>query len=564
MWLTDTDANNVVRVDPSGLLTPIAVGDAPTGIAVGAGGVWVVDSLDEARRADRPGHAGGDGRRSPWGGHPPALPSARGRCGSPTAATAPSPAINPTTDKPATIAVGGSPQAITIADGKAWVTVDEQSIAPSRGAPDGGTLRIVSSSDVPTMDPALARAILQLLYATCAQLLNYPDKAGLAGSQLTPEVAQSLPARSPDGRTYTFKIRPGFRFSPPSNEPVTAQTFKDTIERTLNPGMHSYYAHFLADIVGAGAYMAGKASHIAGVIARRRHLDDPPPRPGPRFSRPHLAVRRLLCGPIGHPHQPQRRARDPIRRPLLRHVVHARPRGRADAQPQLPRTAARTTSRGSSSPSGSPLSGRSAKSKPALADYTTVGSRWSASAARAAHASRLAARYGAGSAAAARGAQQYFVNPAAQLDYFVLNTHRPLFSDVRMRQAVNYAIDRRALAQRGDRFSPLPAHPTDHYLPPGMPGFRDAHVYPMTPDVAKARKLARGGEQNSRALHLRLLSVPGAGPDRQDRPAPRSASKSRSRPSHTTRISRRWANPAIRSTSPGTAGYPTTSTPRRC
>ena len=124
--------------------------------------------------------------------------------------------IDPHTDKvQATIAVGGSPQAITIADGKAWVTVDEQSIPPSRGAPDRGTLRIVSSSDVPSLDPNANGALAtQLLYATCAQLLNYPDEAGPAGSQLTPEVAQSLPARSPDGRTYTFKIRPGFRFSP--------------------------------------------------------------------------------------------------------------------------------------------------------------------------------------------------------------------------------------------------------------------------------------------------------------------------------------------------------------
>ena len=46
-----------------------------------------------------------------------------------------------------------------------------------------------------------------------------------------------------------------------------------------------------------------------------------------------------------------------------------------------------------------------------LADYTPVGLEASASAASAAHASRLAARYGAGSAAAARGAQQYFANP---------------------------------------------------------------------------------------------------------------------------------------------------------
>ena len=78
-----------------------------------------------------------------------------------------------------------------------------------------------------------------MLYATCAKLLNYPDKAGLAGSELVPEVAQSLPARSADGKTYTFTIRSGFRFSPPSTERVTAQTFKHAIERTLNPAMKS-------------------------------------------------------------------------------------------------------------------------------------------------------------------------------------------------------------------------------------------------------------------------------------------------------------------------------------
>jgi ABC-type transport system substrate-binding protein len=64
---------------------------------------------------------------------------------------------------------------------------------------------------------------------------------------------------------------------------------------------------------------------------------------------------------------------------------------------------------------------------------------------------------------------------------------------LRMRQAVNYAIDRRALAQLGDPFQPLPERPADHYLPPAMPGYRNARVYPTTPDVAKARKLGRGG-----------------------------------------------------------------------
>ena len=48
--------------------------------------------------------------------------------------------------------------------------------------------------DVGSMDPAYYGVVAQaFLYATCAQLVNYPDKAGPAGSQLTAEVAQSLP-----------------------------------------------------------------------------------------------------------------------------------------------------------------------------------------------------------------------------------------------------------------------------------------------------------------------------------------------------------------------------------
>jgi ABC-type oligopeptide transport system substrate-binding subunit len=124
------------------------------------------------------------------------------------------------------------------------------------------------------------------------------------------------------------------------------------------------------------------------------------------------------------------------------------------------------------------------------ADYTALDSQGAAN--QLALLSQLRARYGPGSRAAKHGAQQYFVNPLLELDYFALNTHRPLFRDVRLRQAVNYAVDRRTLAQLGDGFSPLPDHPADHYLPPGLPGYRAEPIYPLTPDLRKARGLAQG------------------------------------------------------------------------
>jgi ABC-type oligopeptide transport system substrate-binding subunit len=125
------------------------------------------------------------------------------------------------------------------------------------------------------------------------------------------------------------------------------------------------------------------------------------------------------------------------------------------------------------------------------ADYTTLVGGGAAT--LRGLASELAARYGPGSPAAKHGKQQYFVNPWFALDYFVLNTRRPLFSDAPLRRAVSYAVDRRALATLGSPFVPIAARPTDHYLPPEIPGFLDHDSHPVTPDPVRARALARGG-----------------------------------------------------------------------
>jgi peptide/nickel transport system substrate-binding protein len=122
----------------------------------------------------------------------------------------------------------------------------------------------------------------------------------------------------------------------------------------------------------------------------------------------------------------------------------------------------------------------------------------------------LAPRFGPGSPAAAHGRRQYFVNPTLDLQYFFLNTHRTLFSDVRVRQAVNYAINRRALAATGSAGQALPDTPTDHYLPPGMPGYRAGHIYPLTPNLAKARQLITAAHAARRTAVLYTVDLPAA------------------------------------------------------
>jgi hypothetical protein len=73
-----------------------------------------------------------------------------------------------------------------------------------------------------------------------------------------------MPSVSNGGRTYTFHIRRGFRFSPPSNVAVTAETFRHTIERTLAPSQQHGWP-FGSEIAGASAYSAGNAAHISGI-----------------------------------------------------------------------------------------------------------------------------------------------------------------------------------------------------------------------------------------------------------------------------------------------------------
>ena len=85
---------------------------------------------------------------------------------------------------------------------------------------------------------------------------------------------------------------------------------------------------------------------------------------------------------------------------------------------------------------------------------------------------------------------RYFVYPSNSIGYFALNTSRGIFKDVRVRQAVAYAVDRPGLT----RLAGLNAgSPNEQILPPGIPGYRDAKIYPVgRPNIAKAKALLGG------------------------------------------------------------------------
>jgi oligopeptide transport system substrate-binding protein len=65
---------------------------------------------------------------------------------------------------------------------------------------------------------------------------------------------------SPDGKTYTFHLRQGAKYS--DGQPVKAQDFEYSFKRILDPNTAAEYASFFSDagIVGAADYNAGKGS----------------------------------------------------------------------------------------------------------------------------------------------------------------------------------------------------------------------------------------------------------------------------------------------------------------
>ncbi len=116
------------------------------------------------------------------------------------------------------LATRSGPTVVRVHDGLVWVPA----VRPLSPLPPiaGEQLRISLPSKLFNADPVSRVFPMdeQLTAATCAGLLDYGPNG------LQPEVAAAMPTVSRDGRTYSFRVRRGFRFSPPSNEPVTAET----------------------------------------------------------------------------------------------------------------------------------------------------------------------------------------------------------------------------------------------------------------------------------------------------------------------------------------------------
>ena len=482
LWVSDSFENTVTRVDPAGVVVaPIPVGHGPIAVAVGEDAVWVADSLDDAVvRIDPETNSVVD--TIPVGRSPSSIAVEAGSVWVGNRHDGTVSRIDPEKNEVVdTIEIASSPAGLAVAAGSLWLT-SQAGVGSALEAASGGVARFSAAEDFET-DPA-RYPDPQINYATCAKLLNYPDAPAPAGTRLVPEVAASLPRVSSDGRTYTFTVRSGFAFSPPRRERVTAETFKYAIERSLHPRM-GVAGSFVHDLAGQAAYQAGTASHISGVVAEGDRLAVTLVEPAADFPA-RMATSFFCAVPLNTPIDPNGVREIPSAGPYyiaehvpMRRIVLKRNPNYHGSRPRRLREIHYSIGRAPAKNVADVEAGRS--------DYLADGFIPPNVEAEA----ELAGRYGPASAAARNGRQRYFVNPRLGLAYLALNTSRPLFSDVRLRKAVNYAIDRRALARHGNLGTgPFPAIPTDQYLPPAMPGARPTALFPPSGDLQRARRLA--------------------------------------------------------------------------
>jgi peptide/nickel transport system substrate-binding protein len=349
---------------------------------------------------------------------------------------------------------------------------------------------VLSADDIDGLDTAvtytpngiaIARAYARTLYGY--NLAGPPNQDTVP----VPDIASSPPQRSADQRAYTFTLRPGVRYAPPVNHEVTARDFITAIQRLYDKQSPSPGQQYADLIAGASAYGAGKASHISGLAAPDERtlkitLDQPA---GDLLS--------ILTMPFFAPVPGEYAAGYAVGANYDGHVVGTGP---YTLDTYIPGRSVVLDRNPNWDPATDPL--RKAwvdriqvKLSVTFASIQRAIEREEADLSLDSHVpqTQLAALR-----ADPERSRRLSVNTTGSLLYLVLGTHKKAgaIADVRVRQAVNYAIDKVAYRDAmAGRFAPA-GELASTILAPGSLGYRPYDLYPSPGgrgDPAKARAL---------------------------------------------------------------------------
>jgi len=488
VWVTSETAGTVISIAPATgvILRVVRVGNDPSAVAVGGGAAWVANSADGT--VSRVDARSGRVRTFRVGGGPRAVAVARGRVFVANEKDGTVSMLDAKTGVTVrTITLHNAPMGLAAAGDRVWVSVRGGTLRYR-----GGTLRVGTVAFPGTIDPSFINpAFFSLIPAAYDGLTAFKRVSGPEGNELVPNLAEEIRAPTDNGTTYTFTLRPGLKYS--DGTPVRASDVRATYERILLN--EQYGAGFLTVIKGGDACSKEKGCDLsAGVVTddgartivfHLRH-------PMADFTY-QLALPSLVIVPGTAPKKDSESVPLPGTGPYrIRDVRfdfrHQRSSFVLERNPYF-------VARGAAQPDGYPdrievsaggPTDHIAAVKAGREDLTfdTFGPDVSIK--------QLATEVPA----------QLHIVDAPSTTYIVLNTNVPPFNDIRARQALNYAIDRRALVGATDTTEPV-QEVSCQLLPKNTVGYIPYCPYTKSPnaagvwtgpDLSKARDLiARSG-----------------------------------------------------------------------
>ncbi|MBB5220437.1 ABC-type transport system substrate-binding protein [Amaricoccus macauensis] len=124
----------------------------------------------------------------------------------------------------------------------------------------GGEMIVTYKDDVSTLDPAIGYdwQNWSMIKSLFDGLMDYEPGT----TTLTPDLAESF-GISPDGTVFTFKLRPGVKFH--NGRELVAEDVKYSIERVVRPETQSPGAGFFSTIKGFDELQSGAAAELSGI-----------------------------------------------------------------------------------------------------------------------------------------------------------------------------------------------------------------------------------------------------------------------------------------------------------
>lgn len=343
----------------------------------------------------------------------------------------------------------------------------------SSGGGKGGTLTGSYASFPDYLDPALSYSQegWTAMYDTYLPLLTYKRANGEEGSEVVPALAESMPKISNGGKTYELTLHKGLKYS--DGTPVKASDFKSSIERLFlvsSPG-----SSFYETIVGAKEFAETKKGGISGIKANDKTGEITIDLTAPRGTFTNeLGMLFAAVLPSGTPAKNLTNDPPPATGPYV--IANVEP-GRGWSYKRNPYWASDNGTRIEAVGDG-----HFDKIEIAVVrnDSTQVNeieqnkTMWMQTPPPADRYAEVKDKF---------EGTQFRVEHPINLYFFWMNNQEQPFDDVKVRQAVNYAVDSAAL-ERIYAGSMAAAH---QILPEGMPGHETFDLYPH--NMAKAKQL---------------------------------------------------------------------------